>query len=230
MTNSTLKFKTVVKDRLFYNRYKYCFGFCLAEASALRGPAITHEIIDSRLDQRIKWREISKQRWQTSVLVGYNEITDEIRQDLHTTHDLIAESNVDCKLIVSSHAGWLYTNDANFINHLQQFRYFFNKTYTEAVVNRPKDTILLKRSQYQHRSYLINVKITSAEKELLKNFFTNQSEHVRTSPSFNEWLYKGPFYRTQDYFFIDYSGEQWLTMLSLIRPGLIRKTLTIITK
>jgi hypothetical protein len=33
-----------------------------------------------------------------------------------------------------------------------------------------------------------------------------------------------------DHYFIDYNDEQWLTMLSLIRPGLIRQTQQIVTK
>jgi hypothetical protein len=229
LTNSNLKFKTVVKDQLFYDCYEYCFGFTLAEASAMRG--LKHELIDSRLDQRIEWREIARKRWKSSVVSGasgWNEITDQIREDLHQVCKTLI--SIDCKLVVSTHFGWVYTNDLALVDQLRQYRCLTNKTYAQAVVNRPKNTIQLKNSPYQNRSYFRNIKLTSAEKETLKNFFANQQEHIRTSPAFATWLTEHPYLRTQDYFFIDYTGSQWLTMLSLVRPGLIRKTQTIITK
>lgn len=228
MTNLNLTFKPVVKDQLFYNCYEYCFGFVLAEANAMRG--LKHDQIDSRLDQRIEWREVARKRWQSSFS-GWrinNEITAQIREDLHTVCDLLIPA--DCKLVVSTNFGWIYTNDLALVNQLRTTRCLTNKTYTQAIVNRPKNTIRLKNSQYSNRSYFHNIKLTQSEKDTLRNFFANQQEHIRTSPSFTHWLYEAPYLRTQDYYFIDYTGEQWLTMLSLIRPGLIRKTQTIITK
>lgn len=227
MTNLNLKFKSVVKDQLFYNQYEYCFGFTLAEANVMRG--LKHKLIDDRLDQRIEWREIARKRWRSSAVShGWNEITSQIREDLHSVCDVL--SGVDCKLVVSTHFGWVYTNDINLVDHLRQVKCLRNKTYTQATINRPKNTILLKNSRYSSRSYFYNIKLTVDEKEILKNFFVNQQEYIRTSPSFAHWLYESPYYRIQDYYFIDYTGEQWLTMLSLIRPGLIRKTQTIVTK
>ena len=226
MTNLNLKFKSVVKDQLFYNQYEYCFGFGLAEANVMRG--LDHKLIDSRLDQRIEWREVARRRWQSTLSIGLNPITEQVREDLHTVCNLLVDKT--CKLVVSTNFGWVYTNDLNLIDQLRPVRCLTNKTYTQAVVNRPKNTIRLKNSSHKYRSYFCNIKLTSAEKDNLRNFFVNQQEHVRTSPSFNRWLTEQPYMRTQDYFFIDYTGEQWLTMLALIRPGLIRKTQTIITK
>lgn len=192
---------------------------------------LSHDLIDARLDQRIEWRDIARKRWRATMEgPGWNVITDQIRADLHLICDKILDSRVDCKLVVSTNFGWIYTNDHQLIDQLKSLRCLTNKTYTQAIVNRPKNTVRLKNSPYANRSYFINVKLTQAEKDNLKNFFANQQEHVRTSPSFIHWLNEAPYLRIQDYYFIDYTGDQWLTMLSLIRPGLIRKTLTIITK
>lgn len=192
---------------------------------------LSHDLIDSRLDQRIEWRDIARKRWRATMDgPSWNVITDEIRANLHLICDTILNSTVGYKLVVSTNFGWIYTDDLELIDQLKSIRCLRNKTYTRAVVNRPKNTIRLKNSCYSSRSYFINVKLTAAEKDNLKNFFANQREHIRTSPSFNEWLTDKPYLRTQDYFFIDYTGDQWLTMLSLIRPGIIRRTLSIITK
>lgn len=229
MIDSILKFKPVVKDQLFYNRYEYCFGFTLAEANVLRG--LKHELIDSRLDQRIEWREIARRRWSKTFENGmWNVITDEVREDLHTVCNTIVDSGVDCKITVSHHVAYLYTNDIPLIDHLKTFRCLSGMSYTQAVVNRPKNTILLKKSLYSRRSYFSYVKLTPQEKENIRNFFAVQQEHIRVSPALHSFLNEKPYVRTLDHYFIDYNDEQWLTMLSLIRPGLIRKTQQIITK
>jgi hypothetical protein len=64
--------------------------------------------------------------------------------------------------------------------------------------------------------------LTDKEKTNLRNFFANQPE-IRPSPGL-QGFFSSPFHRTQDYFFMDYNEPAWLTMISLIHPGLIRKT------
>jgi hypothetical protein len=71
------------------------------------------------------------------------------------------------------------------------------------------------------------IKITDEQKNALKNFLKNQQESARLSPALAHWITIS-FNRTQDYFFIDHSEMSWLTMLGLVRPGLIRKTMQII--
>ena len=165
MTNLNLKFKTVVKDQLFYNKYEYCFSFNLAEATVLRG--LKHDLIDSRLDQRIEWREIARIRWRNTLEnTHWNVITDEVRADLHTVCRAIVESAADCKIAVSHHVGYLYTNDIPLIDHLKTFRCLSGMNYTRAVINRPKNTILLKNSPYRNRSYFYYLKLTAQEKLL----------------------------------------------------------------
>jgi hypothetical protein len=61
----------------------------------------------------------------------------------------------------------------------------------------------------------------------LKNFFNNQTGHIRPSPALVSW-FDGDYHRTQDYFFVDHSGDSWLVMLALVHSGLIRKTVDII--
>ena len=50
LTNLNLKFKPVVKDRLFYDQYTYCIGFHLDEVSCLR--ELNHQYIDVIIDRR----------------------------------------------------------------------------------------------------------------------------------------------------------------------------------
>ena len=56
-----LPFKPVPKDRLFYDKFEYCIGFFVEEASCLR--EIDHGYVDKILECRVQNRQISQQRW-----------------------------------------------------------------------------------------------------------------------------------------------------------------------
>lgn len=233
----THQYKLVVKDRLFYNRFEYAIGFRIDEASCLR--ELDHAHIDEMIARRRAWREIAQQRVVGTVkssLFGHTpysiisrrhrEITETTRADLHELADVLLASAAEFKLVVSVDQGHVYTNDRQLIDQLAVLASLTHKEYTRAVVGRPRDTIQLKNPRHGYRSYFKNAKLTDEQKQHLTNFLANQTQ-VRTSPALNGWL-ASPFHRTQDYFFIDHDKISWLTMLSLVRPGLIRKTQQII--
>ena len=89
--------------------------------------------------------------------MGWHAINDQVREHLHTLCDVIVNSGVDCKIAVSHHVAYLYTNDIPLIDRLKKFRCLSNMSYTRAVINRPKNTIILKlyTSQDQIIIYLI---------------------------------------------------------------------------
>jgi len=186
------------------------------------------------LDRRKQWREVAHQRWNTlgkkpNVQQSrlWNEITKEVEQNLYDFADTLRNSGVDLKLVVSSNRGWVYTNSLELIGQLTPMRMLTGKKYSKAVIDRPKNTIQLKNPQHQFRSYFKITKITNQQKDMLINFLTNQQSSIRISPALGEWI-TSAFHRTQDYFFIDHDEMSWLTMLSLVHPGLIRKTQQII--
>lgn len=230
MTN--LKFKSVKKDRKFYDRFDYCLGFYLDEASCLR--TLDHASIDDTMERRKQWREIAQQRWANgrqhhSVILGrrWDNITDQTVKDLHTVADQLLKTQAEYKLVVSVNQGYVYTNNLDLINQLNNLPELTYKTYTQAQVTRPKNTIQLKNAHHQFRSYFKILKFTEQQKDHLMDFLYNQRNHVRVSPALQRWIDQ-PFNRSQDYFFVDHDSESWLTMLNLVYPGLVRKTVCII--
>ena len=232
MINSNLKFKSVVKDRLFCDQYQYCLKFHLDEVSCLK--ELNHQYIDIIINRRRQWREISLQRWnntnwhnnKTIVTRRAKEITDENVENLHTLTDVLLRSRVDFKLVTSVSQAWVYTNDVELLNDLKRLDFLFAPQATQAQIDRPKNTIKLRAPKHQFRSYLRSVKLTSEEKTQLINFFTNQTD-IRTSPALSQWMLD-QWHRTQDYFFVDYDTASWLLMLALVKPGMIRKTVELI--
>lgn len=232
LINSNLKFKPVVKDRLFYDQYTYCVGFHLDEVSCLR--ELNHQYIDVIIERRRQWREVSLQRWTNTVQSNKNivtrrakDITDENVDGLHILTDVLLRSLVDFKLVTSVSSAWIYTNDIKLLEQVNALDFLICKTYTEAKIDRPKNTIKLKDPKHRYRSYLKSVKLTDKEKMHLCNFFANQQGHARISPALLKWMGER-WHRTQDYFFIDHDDESWLVMLALVKPNMIRKTVELI--
>jgi len=155
-----------------------------------------------------------------------NKITETTVKNLHVLADLLLTTQTNFKLVVSAFTGYVYANDLRLIDSVAKLPGVSYVEYSQAVVSRPKNTIQLRDPKYQWRSYFKVGKLTAEQKAHLKNFLANQTA-IRISPALKQWI-NFKYTRTQDYFFIDYNEPVWLTMLSLVQPGLIRKTLEII--
>lgn len=226
------KFKLVTKDRLFYDQFEYCLNFFLQEVSCLR--ELDHDAIDYNISRRKMWREVARQRWQNNPhaknIMGYrrDEITDQTVQELHELAEVLLKSGKQFKLVVSINTAWVYCNDFDFLQELSELDTLKFCAFSRAVITRPKDTVKLKKSCYKFRTYLKYEKLNSQERYHLEEFLINQHDSVRLSPGLIEWMDRS-FNVVQDYYFVDHNETSWLTMLNLVRPGLIRKTMHIIT-
>lgn len=227
------KFNKIKKDRWFYDRFEYCIGFHLDEVSCLR--VLDHAHIDDFIERRKQWQEIAQQRWikggQKYGLImrrRWNQITPQTVIDLHTLTDILLSTQGEFKLVVSLNQGYVYTNDLSLIDRLDAMPELTFKTYTRAQISRPKNTIQLKKSPYKLRTFFKLIKLTPEQKYQLEGFLLSQQANVRLSPALQTWIDQ-PFTRIQDYFFIDHETESWLTLISLVVPGIVRKTMHIIS-
>jgi hypothetical protein len=223
LTSLNLKFKSANKDQLYYGQFKYVISFELQEVSCLR--TLDHEYIDAQLDRRKEWAVI---RTRNPYRPTRREITADLELALHNLADHLLTTPYEFKLVVSMNQGYVYTNFKELIYQLDNMPSLQCKSYGKAVIVRPKNTIQLKNPKHKFRSYFKFGKITEKEKENLINFLINQHTHMRISPALWDWVNAPKFNSLQDYYFIDYDSETWLTMLSLIRPGAVRKTMQII--
>lgn len=228
----TLKFNPVLKDRLFYDRFEYCISFNLDEANCMR--VLDHAHIDDMLERRQQWREIAQQRWnngrtkQSTILTRrWREITETTKKDLHTVATALLATVNEYKLVTSIHQAWVYSNDLDLMHRLGALAELRSKWFTQAKISRPKNTIQLKNPRHALRTYLRLCRITDQQKTHLEQFLQSQKSHVRLSPALCQWL-DLPYSRVQDYFFVDHDSQAWITMLNLVVPGLVRKTMHII--
>jgi hypothetical protein len=175
------------------------------------------------------WRERVRNRWpQNNFVRPHSAITDTTREVLYAFADFLKLTTDPYKMVISVNQCWIYSNSVNLLERIDRLPFVRNTKFTESVIVRPRDTVAVKHPNHNYRSYFRTTKLNNEEKDRILCFLQNQPD-IRISPALKEWI-ATPFNRTQDYFFVDYDSESWLTMLSLVRPGLIRRTVQIVAK
>lgn len=229
----SLKFKTVKSDQLYYGEFEYSVSFQLQECWIFRY-TLDHDELDARLTRQQEWRDKMRQRWPADSLNRYHSvITDVERANIHSMADFITGISTPYKIVVENKIMRIYTNDLNIVQAIEHISFVQRRRYSQVVVDRPRDTILLKNPRFQLRSYFKETRITPEDKQAVAQFLANQPG-IRIGAGLQSWIddgysrYSSKY--TRDYFFVDHDHHSWLTMLALVRPGLIRRTVQIIAK
>jgi hypothetical protein len=217
--------KIVKSDRLFYDRFEYCFAFRQEEAGALR--RLTHQYVSSALELRRTWIKMRYKSTVYSPPYSVAAMDSELEAKLHDMCDFLASIKPEHKIVIICNEIRIYLNDINLIQSWDADPRFKYPQITQSVVVRPKNTIGLRNPQHKFRVYFRSVHMTDAEKNSIKNFLYSQQEYIRLGPSLANWLLNKWLWTTET-FFVDYDSEQWLLMLAMVRPGLTRKTMEII--
>jgi len=215
-------FNDVSRDRLFYDRYQYCMTGKLREAGCLR--KLDHTSIDHVISVRRSWVDRSPDYYSSN-----RAITDDMVQNLHAMCDVLNSTQHQYKLIVENNYIRVYTNNYQLFNEITRAvpaLHYVN--YTQAVIDRPRNSIKLKESTYTHRTYLRSARMSDQQKRSISQFLKNQ-DTIKLSPGLKNWtLYSNWRSGTESYYFVDHNDTAWMTMLSLIYPSLIKNTIQII--
>jgi hypothetical protein len=194
----------------------------LREAGCLR--RLDHDSIDYVVSVRREWVGRLNDYYSAN-----RAITDDIVKNLHIMCDVITNTKRQHKLVIEHGQLRVYTNEPElFTEIIDAVPGLKCPVYTQAVVDRPRDTICLKESAYTHRTYLRSIVVNEQQKRSISQLLRNQ-EGIRLSPGLKDWvLYSNWRTWTESYFFVDHNDTGWMTMLSLVYPGMIKNTIQII--
>lgn len=237
--DSTLQPQTDFRDRLYYDRYRWCVCFAHDGASLLR-PADGADL-DAYLALVIKrwnWRTASKFPGQYKHRVVANsggswrvENNDTASSEQLNNIMKLAQllwRRSDTKVITYYAWVYVYCNDPTpILKDLQNVTQ--DVTVKKAVVNRPKNTIIRHDPQHTIRSYLRSKKITDQQKTSLATLLHNQSD-ITISRTLKDWLAltgKNQYW-AYDYFWFDHDNQGLELMLEMIVPGVIGRSHQII--
>lgn len=216
-----LNFEPVSRDRMFYDQYQYGICISLEESSVLRQKTL------GGLHSAIEYRNVIRTRYWGG---SNNAIDDKIKRNLIAVwHELDAVRN-SIKLVISFNILYIYSNDVAVLQHIADIPQVKFNNAVQSIVNRPRDVIVKTDPKFKYRSYFRERNLSDLERDRLLNFIQSRGDIFGVTNSFKKYLRKKSYYWLQRHQFVEHNDIKDITMLSLVVPGLIRKTLTVQAK
>lgn len=202
-------------------------SFYLQELSALR--MMNHNKIDSICDFRQNLDHKTRNFGGSWHPICKKPITDKTINNLHIFLDwMLQYQSNDYFLKIHSDVGYWYTNSLEQIESLCDLDYIKLQDLKQIDLTMPRDSIRIKKSDYQYRTYFKNQTLSIDEKSKLHDMLANQQ--VRLGPSFAEWFNRYSMSRyVCDNFFVDHNSKDILLLINLSCPIKIRRTVNIIS-
>jgi glycosyltransferase involved in cell wall biosynthesis len=148
------------------------------------------------------------------------------RNNLKDLAEVLIKNRSNIKFVIVGSWAYIYSNDLKFLEMVSKLEYVSSCSFTEIKINRPRDTVKLRKSKHKFRIYFPDMWITAEQKASIVAFLTSQ-EDIRLSPGLKTWCHS-LFYWTQRSHFIDCNTASMGLALQLIHPRLVRKTLQIV--
>jgi hypothetical protein len=216
------------RDRLYYDAYQYSLSFQQAELYCIRG------LPDSaQLDRYISNRKQYEKYKLLGVDQNYTKFTPDVQTNLHQTLDFLKNCGIPFKFVVSGQYGSVYTNELALVDLICKLSYTKIGNLRTAEVSKPRDTVVIRSPEFQYRTYFRERQLSDDRRQVLSDWITAQQGAVKPSPATHQWLI-GSKQRwrhdyMQRYYYIEHDSLQYETMLNLIVPGHVRKTVPVIS-
>lgn len=214
-----LKFDTVSRDRHFYDQYEYGICVSLPEAGVLRAKTQTE------LVKAIGYRNQARFNWSQK-----EQIAGTVLQNLLLAFDEIDRVRDKIKLVVGYDIMYIYSNDVGVLQYLAKLPYVNFCNAVQSVVDRPRDVVLKANPKFKYRSYFKEKVLEQHECERLLNFLESRQEVFGITNTLKSTLNRYRIHWLPRHLFVEHNDPKDITMLSLVCPGLIRKTVSVQAK
>ena len=214
------------RSSLYYAQYEWCITINISEANCLRylEPAeFTRAIRNAK-----HWAENDK--WTDRAW----SITKETA--LYETRDLLLSETEPFKTVVSFNTVSIYTNHPDLADRLINIDNdgVRLRLVRQAAITRPAGVVQLRESQYAYRTYFRERKYGLEQRTMLANFLNSRKDTLHPCDALTAWLEGGSGFRynrnySRAHYFVDHDHPNEGTMLSLVMPGIVRKTMPIQT-
>ena len=211
---------------MFYNQYEWCVTINVSEAHCLR--VLEPARFESAIKNARYWAE--KDVWTERTWSKTKETA------LRESRDVLLEETEPFKTVVSFNIVSIYTNNLGLADRFDRLGNDGVRLslVRRAVISKPAGVVQLRESRYAYRTYFRERKYTRDQKDLLLNFLNSRQATLRPCATLMWWLnYHGHSWQNTDYsrshYFVDHDHPNEGTMLSLVMPGIVRKTMPIET-
>ena len=225
---SLYKIEADHRSSLYYDQFEWCVTFNIAEANCLRN--LAQKQFEQALHNAKKWRQ---------EIVSYAQLpserwTDAKEQALREARDCLLAETEPFKTVVSYNTVCIYTNHPVLADHLQADG-FELRLVRQAMLTKPANVVQLRESQYAYRTYFRERRINLEQRNMLANFLNSRRDTLRVSTALDNWVngkllgYIRNHSYSRTHYFVDHDHPNEGTMISLVLPGMVRKTMPIET-
>jgi hypothetical protein len=215
------------RSSLYYAQYEWCITINISEANCLR--YLETVKFEAAVRNAEYWAE--KDKWTVRAWSVTKETA------LRETRDVLLSETAPFKTVVSFNTVCIYTNQRQLADRLIDLGNdgVILRLVRQAVLTRPAGVVQLQESRYAYRTYLRERKYTKDQRDMLANFLHSRRDTLRVSPALDEWVngmfvgYVRNLSYSRSYYFVDHDHPNEGTMLSLVLPGIVRKTMPIET-
>jgi len=217
------------RSSLYYSEYEWCVTLHISEASCLR--YLQPVRFEAALRNAKHWSEHDR------FSQDFRSWSPAKESALRETREILLEENDKYKSVVSFNVLSLYTNNVKLADRFVQLGNPSVRLHLvrQAVITRPAGVVQLQESKHGYRTYLRERKYDYDQRQMLLNFLKSREGTLRPCGSLLTWLGTGrhrytinPNY-SRSYYFVDHDHPNEGTMISLVLPGIVRKTMPIQT-
>jgi hypothetical protein len=225
------------RSSLYYGTYEYAMSWQQDEIGCIR--SLDQKKMQSHIRMRMDYEQRRNSQYKPYRESFDSKFTTRCRDNLEGIRALLAAEIQPNKMVFFNHYLTVYTNDPSLYDRLNQCEWIASVDVKRAELDRPPNTILLKNPQHQYRTYFRGRSIGKAQKSRLAAWITTQGNDIAASKSLRAFLaldhyptrvhwWRGD--TAESYYYIDHNSLQYETMLSMVCPGMVRKTLSIVKK
>jgi hypothetical protein len=216
------------RSSLYYAQYEWCITINISEAGCLR--YLDAAEFGRAISSAKHWAE--NDRWTDRAW----SITKETA--LYETREVLLSETEPFKTVVSFMTVSIYTNHRGLADRLVELGNdgVRVRLVRQAVLTKPADVVQLRESKYAYRTYFKERKYSLDQRHMLANFLNARKDTLRPCDSLMSWLTSGVsagFVLNRNYsrahYFVDHDHPNEGTMISLVMPGIVRKTMPIQT-
>jgi hypothetical protein len=236
MPTESLLYKVKLDNRssLYYAQYEWCITMNISEASCLR--YLEPGRFEAAIRNAKHWANAKRTDWANAKWTDRAwSITKETA--LRETREVLLAETTPFKTVVSFMTVSVYTNHRGLADRLVTLGNdgVRVRLARQAVISRPANVVQLRESKYAYRTYFKERKYTREQRLMLANFLNSRRDTLRVSLALDNWV-NGKFIgyiRNHSYsrahYFVDHDHPNEGTMLSLVMPSIVRKTMPIQT-
>lgn len=217
---SKIKLVQVNRSQLFFDQYEFSVNANILEAGCLRANSI------AELHKAISYRNIARQRWSSFRDIIGGEVVTNLNDMWHRL-DAVRDK---IKLVISFNRVYIYSNDLALLQQLVSPSYVTIPWYQQACVAFPRGVVLKKDPKFKLRSYFKDKTLTQEQFDKLRDFITSRDDCYGITKSLKGNLKYARWPYLHRHWFVEHNDLKDITMLSLVCPGVIRKTLDVQAK